>query len=135
MNKNLISSVFILLPFLFVSLATSPSKDYKGDPINYTLQSDCSNASLTSGIVTIQWVYASRSDVIISPPDKTYLDIGLPYAQLDLGYDDILTADIAPALTRSCQYSRVRANEVISHVYACSDNSIPSCTVTLTRAQ
>lgn len=131
MNRYFVSSVLIITPFLVVTLATS-KKQIEGPPVNYSVNSNCSNATVVSGTITSQWSYESKINSIVSPPNTTFLNLGLPYASVDVGYENVLTADIAPALSRSCYYSKVLVNDVSSHVYTCYDNSIASCTVSLT---
>jgi|GEM_PF-4198544 len=128
MHKNFISSVLILLPFLIVTIATS---SYKYVPIirTYSVSSNCSNATLTSGTIT------ATDSTITSPANTTYLSIGLPLANLIVGGAATISAEIAPALTRTCLHSLVAVGSATNSVYTCADNSIPSCVVTLTPVQ
>lgn len=131
MNRYFVSSVLIITPFLAVTLATS-RKQIEGPPLNYSVNSNCSNATMVSGTITSQWSYVANVNNIVSPPNTTFLSLGLPYANIDIGQENILTAEIAPALSRSCYYSKVLVNDVSSHIYTCYNNSIASCTVSLT---
>lgn len=126
MFKNLVSSVFILLPFVVISIATS--KSTKSSPVirSYTVTSNCSNANLISGTIV------ASDDTIITPAGITYLNIGLPIAHLLVGADSIISAEISPALTRTCLYSTMTIGATTNSIYTCSDNNIPACVVTLT---
>lgn len=126
MFKNLISSTLILLPFVVISIATS--KQTTSSPVirSYTVTSNCSNASLISGTIV------ASDDIIITPEGITYLNIGLPLSHLTVGKDSTISAEISPALTRTCLYSTMAVGTTTNSIYTCSDNFIPACVVTLT---
>ena len=125
--KNFAYSVLILLPFVLVSLATSKKKDTAPVPLSYDLLSDCANATVTSGVITI------TEGVVTDPVNTTFLDFGLPVAELLPGFDNPITGEIAPALTRSCVYSFTTGTTHSTRTFTCSDNGIYACTFTLTR--
>ena len=125
--KNFSLSLMILLPFAVVSIATSKAKDSVPVVINYNLASDCANATVISGPVTI------TDQAVTSPANTTLLDFGLPVAQFSLFGENPIVAEIAPALTRSCVYSLVTSPTLVN-TYTCSDNGAYVCTVTLTKA-
>lgn len=126
MIKNLLSSIFILLPFVIISIATSQRPTSSPVIRSYTITSNCSNDSLISGTVV------ASDDTIITPEGITYLNIGLPIAHLIVGADSSLSAEISPALTRTCLYSTMAVGATTNSIYTCSDNFIPACVVTLT---
>jgi hypothetical protein len=126
--KNFANSLLILLPFALVSLATSKASDYSPTPLNYNLASDCANATVISGPVTV------TDGEVTSPANTTFLDFGLPVAKFSIATENPVSAEIAPALTRSCIYTLITTPNVVK-TYTCSDNGIYSCTVTLTRTE
>lgn len=125
-KKNFISSVLILLPFFIIAAATSSVSTTTPVIRSYSITSDCSNATLTSGTIT------ASDSAIISPANTTYLSIGLPLSTLIVGSESSISAEIAPALTRTCLYSTITVGLSTSAVYTCADNLIPACVVTLT---
>lgn len=128
-KKNFISSVLILLPFLVIAAATS---NVTSTPVlkSYNVTSNCSNATLTSGTIVVET--SNINSPIVSPANTTYLNIGLPVASLSIGLESTISAEIAPALTRTCSYSTLIVGITTNAVYTCADNFIPSCVVTLT---
>lgn len=127
--RNFLSSVLILTPFIVISLATSKSDDSQSYA-SYAVTSNCSNATITSGTIVIQTSNSGRP--IVNPANTTYLNLGLPKSNLIIGAENTISAEIAPALIRSCIYSTTQSGSVVSSVYTCVDNLTPSCVVTLT---
>ena len=123
---NKLGSVLLLSGYALVTIATSYAKDYVPIVKNYTINSNCSNATYTVGPIT------TSDATIINPASTTYLNLGLPVALVFINTDTLVTGDIAPALSRSC----IRSSGVVSGytitTYTCADNSIPSCIVNFT---
>lgn len=129
MPRSLIYSILILVPYIAISLATSQVKPIVPVIRSYTVTSNCSNATMTSGTIT------AADQNITAPPDTTYKSIGLPVSFLTVGESSVISGDIAPALNRACLYSTLTVGSVVNSVYTCADNGIASCVVTLSPLQ
>jgi len=126
--KNRFFSVLLLLTYAAVTIATSVKPvgaDYLQETRNYSVTSNCGNASLTTGQISV------TGATITAPSATTFLSTGIPTETLNIGED--VSGDLAPALTRSCQHSldNTLPNLTIS-VYTCADNGIPACIVNFT---
>lgn len=124
--KLFLKSIIVLLPFALITLATSVKKD--GDnftiPKSYAVSSNCSNASITTGQIT---VYGSE---ISSPTSTSFLNLGFPTSSVNVGSN--ISAELAPSLTRTCNHSSNTVSNTTVSTYTCSDNSIPACLINLT---
>ena len=125
MLKNKIYTFFILALYGLITVATSKADDpLTATNKKYTFTSNCSNASLLSGSIEV-----STDGLIVNPSNIDFTNLGLPVANVSVGSD--VSAQIAPALTRSCVYSSTTLSGVVTSTYTCADNSIPSCIINL----
>ena len=126
MSRDKISSVVILLTYAAVTVATS-QKDAQNNLYqthSYDVSSNCSNATYTSGAITV------TGQTITSPASTSFFSLGFPVTEITVGQD--VSGDLAPALTRNCTHAISTALNTTISVYTCTDNSIPSCTISLT---
>lgn len=126
-TANFLRSLFILVPFALVTIATSTRKEYTPLPMGYTVASDCGNATVISGPVTV------LEDTVTEPANTTFLDFGLPMDKIYFGKENPVSAEIAPALIRSCIFSLTAGPTESTRTFTCSDNGVYACTVTFTK--
>ena len=121
--RNKIYSIFILSLYALVTIATSQKKEgLAAETHEYAITSNCSNASVTTGTISLSSGTISNTDF------RVY---GFPNEALVVGEDS--TGELAPALTRTCIHSLDTSTPTVTiSVYTCSDNSIPSCIINLT---
>ncbi|MGZ3690581.1 MAG: hypothetical protein ACXVAX_03710 [Pseudobdellovibrio sp.] len=127
MIRNKITTAFVLGIYALITVATSTSSTGPIDITakNYSVASNCSNATVTSGQIEVS------GDTIVTPSTIDFTNIGLCSPQITIGSD--CSGTLAPALTRHCVYSSSNPTGLaVVSTYTCSDNSIPSCVVTLT---
>ncbi len=123
MTKNKILTTVIFSLYALITVATSKVTDAPQTTF-YSTNTNCSDATTSSG-----QVIEVSGDTIVTPSNIDFTNLGLPSEKLTIGSD--VSGTIAPALNRVCTYSSSTVLNVITHTYTCSDNSTPSCVVTL----
>jgi hypothetical protein len=124
MGSKLVSVVLLAL-YAAVTVATSQGDVPNFPTHNYSVSSNCSNASFTSGQISVTQGYIS------SPSGIDFRALGFPNETLSIG--DSTSGELAPALTRTCAHNLDTSviNTTVS-VYTCVDNGALSCTINLT---
>jgi hypothetical protein len=122
---NKIYSLFLLFLYAAITIATSnsPLTDYP--TFHYSVASNCSNATFTSGEITV------TEAMITSPSNIDFRALGFPTEVVSVGQSS--SGELAPALTRTCAHNLDTSvvNTTVS-VYTCVDNGVLSCTINLT---
>jgi hypothetical protein len=123
--KNKFSSGLLLCLYGAVTIATSVKPDAQYVTHSYSVSTNCSNASFTTGQISV------TEGRIISPSVMSFYALGIPSETLNIGAD--ISGELAPALTRTCLYTLDTSTPNVSvSVYTCDDNGIPACIVNLT---
>lgn len=126
--RSKIFSTLLLASYALVTIATSVKPngtDYLAETKNYNVASNCSNATMTNGAISV------TSGNITYPTGLNFTIVGIPSETLTIG--DNISGELAPALTRTCTYSLDNSTiNVTISVYTCQDNGIPSCIINFT---
>lgn len=120
-QKAIASLALLITAAVTVATSTSP-----GNPteVEYGAASNCANATVTNQKIGV--IYSTK---INTPEGMTFIDLGIPKAQLDIAYETTVSGTITGGATRVCTYSLNTTNGTL-HVYSCADNGTAACQVT-----